>query len=200
MSCGEAIAALKANKIQQAEDAWDAARQGGRRQCLPSGRRTTSSAWSSSIAYTQYRDAGSPAKREARGQAVHAARGAGDRRHGRLAARAVALGATSCSRTITISAATRSAPGVDLRERAKGAGQGRPARARAQPRGLDLSTGKRRRRRRCSTRSAARPPEALVNLGILRDRQGDRKKALELYKQARSSAARARRSCASGST
>src|SRR5262249_26421508 len=64
ISCGEAIAALKANKVQQAEDAWDLAiKSGGDNACslrAPSDKLGLRFF----VAYTQYRDGASPAKRE----------------------------------------------------------------------------------------------------------------------------------------
>ena len=66
ISCGEAIAALKANKIQQAEDAWDlAVRTGGEGACAfrpPYDKLGTRFF----VAYTQYRDAAARPSAKAR--------------------------------------------------------------------------------------------------------------------------------------
>ena len=58
---------------------------------------------------------------------------------------------------------------------------------------IDLFAGKAPQAESVFDELGPRPPEALVNLGILRDRQGESKKALELYSRP-ASAARARRS------
>ena len=129
---------------------------------------------------------GSPQQARGRGQAVHAARRpSAPAPDGRLAARAVALGATSSWPTTSISAATRSAPSSTLSRRTKVPAKGDRRELEHNLAVIDLFAGQARRRRSgCSTRSATRPCEALVNLGIVRDRQGESKKALELYKRA----------------
>lgn len=49
---------------------------------------------------------------------------------------------------------------------------------------LELSDGRLGTAERAFEQLGSRPPEALLNLGILRDRQGDARKALELYRKA----------------
>ena len=56
---------------------------------------------------------------------------------------------------------------------------------------IDLFSGKAPQAERVFDALGTRPCEARVNLGILRDRQGESKKALELYKQAKACGAHA---------
>lgn len=56
---------------------------------------------------------------------------------------------------------------------------------------LDLNDGLVRLAERVFDQLGAKPAEALVNLGIVRDRQGDGKKALELYRRGQERGARA---------
>jgi tetratricopeptide (TPR) repeat protein len=49
---------------------------------------------------------------------------------------------------------------------------------------LELTDGRLSTAERAFEQLGSRPPEALLNLGILRDRQGDARKALELYRKA----------------
>ena len=56
---------------------------------------------------------------------------------------------------------------------------------------IDLFSGKAAQAEKMFDALGTRPCEALVNLGILRDRQGESKKALDLYKQAKACGARA---------
>ena len=195
------IAALKANKIQQAEDAWDAASRPAATAPASSGRPTTSWAPSSSSRTRSIATAAARPSARARSSCSRSSCRKATGGDGRSAARAVALGATSSL-------------GYDFYQRGdeKRAGQistcGAEGRqAKGDKRELDhnlarhrsRSRARRRRRRRCSRRSARGRAEALVNLGILRDRQGESKKALDLYSRPRR-AERARRSWASGST
>ncbi len=56
---------------------------------------------------------------------------------------------------------------------------------------LDLQAGRLAAAERTLDGLNGRPPEALVNLGILHDRQGDGKRALDLYRSALQKGARA---------
>jgi hypothetical protein len=56
---------------------------------------------------------------------------------------------------------------------------------------IDMFGGKAAAAERTFDALGTRPCEARLNLGILRDRQGDSRKALELYKQARTCGAHA---------
>jgi hypothetical protein len=56
---------------------------------------------------------------------------------------------------------------------------------------LDLEDGRLEAAARAFDQLGARPPEALVNLGIVRDREGESKKALDLYRRALDRGARA---------
>jgi tetratricopeptide (TPR) repeat protein len=190
ISCGEAIAALKANKISQAEDAWDiAVKSGGDNACTfrpPYDKLGTRFF----VAYTQYRDSGSPTKREG----------------------AVKLFTQLVSRTTGgtadwLRALLRSGYellGYDFYQRSdeKRAGQYLASAAKVPAKGdkrelehnlavIDVFSGKAPQAEKVFDALGARPCEARLNLGILRDRQGESKKALDLYKQARACGARA---------
>jgi hypothetical protein len=58
---------------------------------------------------------------------------------------------------------------------------------------LDLDDGKVEAAERALESLGTRPPEALANLGIISDRRGDAKHALELYKRAVERGARSAR-------
>jgi tetratricopeptide (TPR) repeat protein len=190
VSCGEAIAALKANKIQQAEDAWDAAiKSGGDNACQfkpPYDKLGTKFF----IAYTQYRDAGSPQKREAAAKLFAS-----------LVSR-VTGGTADWLRALLRSG--YELLGYDFYQRSdeKRAGAFLASASRVPSKGdkrdlehnlavIDLFSGKAPQAEKVFDALGTRPCEALVNLGILRDRQGESKKALDLYKRAKACGARA---------
>jgi tetratricopeptide (TPR) repeat protein len=189
ISCGEAIAALKANKIGQAEDAWDTAvKSGGDGACSfrpPYDRLGTKFF----VAYTEYRDSGSPSKRESAvklfTQLVNRASG----------------GTAEWLRQLLRSGYELLAYDYYQRSDEKRASAYLATAAKVPAKGdrrelehnlavLDLFSGKAPQAERVFDALGARPCEARLNLGILKDRQGDSKKALELYKQARSCGAR----------
>jgi tetratricopeptide (TPR) repeat protein len=189
ISCGEAIAALKANKIGQAEDAWDVAvKSGGDNACAfrpPYDRLGTRFF----VAYTEYRDSGSPSRRESAvklfTQLVNKATG----------------GTAEWLRQLLRSGYELLAYDYYQRSDEKRASAYLASAAKVPAKGdrrelehnlavLDLFSGKTPQAERVFDALGARPCEARLNLGILRDRQGDSKKALELYKQARACGAR----------
>lgn len=189
VECGEAIAALKANKVQQAEDAWDqAVKTGGDNACVfrpPYDKLGTRFF----VAYTHYRDSGSPAKREGAVKLFT-----------QLAGKSTGVTAE------WLRALLRSGYellGYDFYQRSdeKRASQYLSSAAKVPAKGdrrelehnlavIDLFTGKAPQADKVFDALGARPCEARLNLGILRDRQGESKKALELYKQAKACGAR----------
>ncbi|MDB4968948.1 MAG: repeat-containing protein [Myxococcales bacterium] len=184
VSCGEAIAALKANKISQAEDAWEQAmKSGGDNACTfrpPYDKLGTRFF----VAYTQYRDSGSPAKRE-----------------GAVKLFTQLVTKTTGGTADWLRALLRSGYellGYDFYQRSdeKRAGQFLASAAKVQAKGdkrelehnlavIDVFSGKATQAEKVFDALGARPCEARLNLGILHDRVGESKKALELYKQAR---------------
>lgn len=189
ISCGEAIAALKANKIQQAEDAWDqAVKVGGDGGCAfrpPYDKLGTRFF----VAYTQYRDSGSPTKREGAVKLFT-----------QLVSKSTGVTA-EWLRTLLRSGYELLAYDFYQRSDEKRAQQYLVSAARVQAKGdrrelehnmavLDLFSGRAPQAEKTFDALGGRPCEARLNLGILRDRQGESKKALELYKQAKACGAR----------
>lgn len=190
LACGQAVAALKANKIQQAEDAWELAiKSAGENGCqfkAPYDRL----GMRFFVAYTQYRDGASPTKREAAVKVFS-----------QLAARAGA-GTSEWLRALLRSGYELLAYDFYQRSDEKRAGQLLSSAARVNARGdkrglehnmavVNLSLGKAQQAERVFDALGTRPCEARLNLGILRDRQGESRKALDLYKQARACGAHA---------
>lgn len=190
VACGEALAALKANKVQQAEDAWDlAVKSGGDNACQfkpPYDRLGTKFF----IAYTQYRDSASPTKRESAVKLFT-----------QLASRATG-GTAEWLRALLRSGYELLAYDFYQRSDEKRAGQFLASAAKVPAKGdrrelehnmavIDLFSGKSPQAEKVFDTLGTRPCEARLNLGILRDRQGESKKALELYKQAKACGARA---------
>ncbi|HEX9104545.1 MAG TPA: hypothetical protein VF997_20175, partial [Polyangia bacterium] len=189
VSCGEAIAALKANKIQQAEDAWDAAvKAGGDSGCQfkpPYDKLGTKFF----VAYTQYRDAGSPQKREGAVKLFT-----------QLAGKAQG-GTADWLRALLRSGYELLAYDFYQRSDEKRAGQFLASASKVPSKGdkrelehnlavIDLFSGRGPQAEKVFDALGTRPCEARVNLGIMKDRQGESKKALDLYKQARACGAR----------
>jgi tetratricopeptide (TPR) repeat protein len=189
IACGEAIAALKANKIQQAEDAWDTAvKTGGDAACAfkpPYDKLGTKFF----VAYTQYRDSNSAQKREGAvklfTQLVPKATG----------------GTADWLRALLRSGYELLAYDFYQKSDEKRSGQYLGSASKVLAKGdkrelehnlavIDLTTGKSQQAERVFDALGTRPCEALVNLGILRDRQGESKKALDLYKRAKACGAR----------
>jgi tetratricopeptide (TPR) repeat protein len=189
ISCGEAITALKANKISQAEDAWEVAvKAGGDQACSfrpPYDRLGTRFF----VAYTDYRDSGSPAKRESAVKLFNqlvgkATGGTADWMRQLLRSGYELLAFDYYQRS------DEKRAGVYLANAAKVPAKGDRRELEHNLAVLDLFTGKTPQAERVFDALGTRPCEARLNLGILRDRQGDSRKALELYKQARSCGAR----------
>jgi tetratricopeptide (TPR) repeat protein len=187
--CGQGLAALKAGKITVAEDAWDAAvRSGGDTACQfrpPYDKLGTKFF----IAYTQYRDSNNPSKREG---AV--------RLFTQLTARATG-GTSDWLRALLRSGYELLAYDYYQRSDEKRAGQYLASAAKVVAKGdrrelehnlavIDMFGGRSVSAEKVFDGLGTRPCEARLNLGILKDRQGESKKALELYKQARACGAR----------
>ena len=199
VSCGEAIAALKANKIQQAEDASRAPRRAAR--CLlkpPYDKLGMQVPRSRTRSIATRAD---PAKREAAAKLFtqlvpKATGGTADWLRALLRSALELLGYDYYQRSDEKRAE------ADLRQASKVAGQGRQARARAQPGGA--STCSRAQSAQAEKVFDALAGKAARGAGQPRDPRATgratAKTALELYKQARASAARARPSSRSGST
>ncbi|HEX4459267.1 MAG TPA: tetratricopeptide repeat protein [Polyangia bacterium] len=190
VSCGEALAALKVGKVTQAEDAWDTAiKAGGDNACAfrPPYDKLGMKFF---VAYTQYRDSGSPQRREG---AV--------KLFSQLTARATG-GTAEWMRQLLRSGYELLAYDYYQRSDEKRAGVYLTSAAKVQAKGdrrdlehnmavIDMFGGKAAAAERTFDALGTRPCEARLNLGILRDRQGDSRKALELYKQARTCGAHA---------
>jgi tetratricopeptide (TPR) repeat protein len=190
VSCGEAIAALKANKIQQAEDAWDlAVKTGGDNACAfrpPYDKLGTKFF----VAYTQYRDSGSPQKREGAVKLFtqlvgKATGGTADWLRALLRSGYELLGYDFYQRS------DEKRAGAYLASASKVLAKGDKRELEHNLAVIDLFSGKAPQAEKVFDALGARPCEARLNLGILRDRQGESKKALELYKQAKACGARA---------
>jgi tetratricopeptide (TPR) repeat protein len=189
LSCGAAIAALKANKIPQAEDSWElAVKTGGDSACQfrpPYDRLGTRFF----VAYTQYRDSGSPQKREG---AVKLFTQLANKASG---------GTADWLRALLRSGYELLAYDFYQRSDEKRAGQFLTSAMKVPAKGdkrelehnlavIDLFSGKGPQAEKVFDALGTRPCEARLNLGILRDRQGESKKALDLYKQAKACGAR----------
>jgi tetratricopeptide (TPR) repeat protein len=190
ISCGEAIAALKANKIQDAEDAWDqAVKAGGDGACQfrpPYDKLGTKFF----VAYTQYRDSGSPQKREGAVKLFtqlvgKATGGTADWLRALLRSGYELLAYDFFQRS------DEKRSGVYLASASKVLAKGDKRELEHNLAVIDLFTGKSAQAEKVFDALGTRPCEAKVNLGILRDRQGESKKALDLYKQAKACGARA---------
>ncbi len=187
--CGEAIAALKSNKVSQAEDSWDQAiKIAGDNGCQfkpPYDRLGTKFF----VAYTQYRDGGSPQKREGAVKLFT-----------QLTNRATG-GTADWLRALLRSGYELLAYDFYQRSDEKRANQFLVSASKVPYKGdkrelehnlavIDLFLGKAPQAERVFDALGTRPCEARLNLGILRDRQGESKKALDLYKQAKACGAR----------
>jgi hypothetical protein len=187
--CGQGLAALKAGKIPVAEDAWDAAQRSGGDSACQFRPPYDKLGLRFFIAYTQYRDSGNPIKREG---AV--------RLFTQLTTRATG-GTADWLRALLRSGYELLAYDYYQRSDEKRAGQYLASAAKVTAKGdrrelehnlavIDLFTGKSLQAERVFDGLGTRPCEARLNLGILKDRQGESKRALELYKQARACGAR----------
>jgi tetratricopeptide (TPR) repeat protein len=187
VSCGEAFVALKANKVQEAQEAFARALSSGGCQLKPPYDKLGVAFFA---AYANYRDSQSPTKRES---AVKVFSG--------LASKATAPSG-DWLKLLLRSAYELLAYDYYLRSDEKRAEQFLKSAAKVPTRGerreldhnlavIDLAAGRVQPAEKVFDALSGRPPESLVNLGIVRDKQGDAKKALELYKRAQEKGARA---------
>lgn len=190
VSCGEALAALKSGKITEAEDAWDAAiKSGGDTACSfkpPYDKLGTKFF----VAYTQYRDSSSPLKREGAVKlftqlSSKATGGTSDWLRALLRSGYELLAYDYYQRSDEKRSATY------LASAAKVPAKGDKRELEHNQAVIDLFSGKTPQAERTFDALGTRPCEARLNLGILRDKQGESRKALDLYKQARTCGAKA---------
>ena len=182
--CGQGLAALKSGKISVAEEAWDAAlKAGGDNACQfrpPYDKLGTKFF----VAYTQYRDSGNPAKREGAVKLFT-----------QLVTKATG-GTADWLRALLRSGYELLAYDYYQRSDEKRAGAFLSSAAKVQAKGdkrelehnlavIDLFSGRSQQAEKVFDTLGTRPCEAKLNLGILKDRAGESKKALEMYKQAR---------------
>jgi tetratricopeptide (TPR) repeat protein len=185
-TCGEAFAALKANKIQQAEDAFSRVGSAGCALKPPYDKLGVQFF----AAYAGYRDAQSPGKRETAAKTfsslvskVPPATADWIRQLLRSTYELLAFDYYQRSDEKRAEGFLRTAQKVP----AKGAHRDLDNNLAA----LDLVNGRTVPAERVFEALGGSPPEALVNLGIVKDRQGDPRRALELYKRAQDKGARA---------
>jgi tetratricopeptide (TPR) repeat protein len=187
VSCGEAFASLKANKVQEAQEALARAQTAGGCALKPPYDKLGVAFFA---AYANYRDSGSPPKREAAVKVFT-----------QLSARA-ASPAGDWLKALLRSAYELLAYDYYQKSDEKRAEQYLKSAQRVPAKGdrreldhnlavLDLVAGRTQQAEKVLDALNGRPAESLVNLGIVRDKQGDPKKALELYKRAMDKGARA---------
>jgi cellulose synthase operon protein C len=187
VSCGEAFAALKANKVSEAEEAFGRAQSSGGCTLKPPYDKLGVAFFA---AYANYRDSGSPAKRETAVKTFT-----------QLSARAVSPSG-DWLKALLRSAYELLAYDYYQKGDEKRAEQFLKSAQRVPSKGekrelehnlavIDLAAGRMQQAEKVFDGLNGHPSESLVNLGIVRDRQGDAKKALELYKRAMERGAKA---------
>jgi tetratricopeptide (TPR) repeat protein len=187
VSCGEAFAALKANKISQAQEAFSRAQSSGGCQLKPPYDKLGVAFFA---AYANYRDSGSPAKRESAVKvftqlSARAASPSGDWLKALLRSAYELLAYDYYQKSDEKKAEAY------LKSALKVPAKGEKRELEHNQAVLDLAAGRVQPAEKVFDTLNGHPPESLVNLGIVRDRQGDAKKALELYKKAMEKGARA---------
>jgi tetratricopeptide (TPR) repeat protein len=187
VSCGEAFAALRANKVQEAEEAFARAQSEGGCALKPPYDKLGLSFFA---AYAGYRDTQSPAKRESAIKVFTQASGRSPGASGewlkqllRSAYELLAYDYYQRGDEKRAEQLLRSAAKVPAKAERRELDHNLAV--------IDLVSGRNAQAERVFDQLAGKPSESLVNLGILRDRQGDAKKALELYKRAQDHGARA---------
>jgi tetratricopeptide (TPR) repeat protein len=187
VSCGEAFAALRTNKVQEAEEAFARAIAAGGCSLKPPYDKLGVTFFA---AYANYRDSQSLAKRESALKVFS-----------QLASRATSPSGDWLKLLLR---STYELLAFDYYQRSdeKRAEQFLRNALKVPSRGerreldhnlavLDLINGRTAQAERVFDALGGKPSESLVNLGILRDRQGDARKALEFYKRAQERGARA---------
>ncbi len=187
VSCGQGFAALRANRVQEAEEAFARAQTDGGCALKPPYDKLGLAFFA---AYAGYRDAQSPAKRESAIKVftLAAARAPGAsgewlKQLLRSAYELLAYDYYQRSDEKRAEQLLRSAAKVPAKAERRELDHNLAV--------IDLVSGRTAQAERVFDQLAGKPSESLVNLGILRDRQGDARKALELYKRAQDRGARA---------
>jgi tetratricopeptide (TPR) repeat protein len=187
LTCAEAFASLRANKIQQAQDAFGRVLGAGGCTLKPPYDKLGVQFFA---AYAQYRDSGDPRKREGSAKvfAQLASKAAGPtgewiKQLLRSAYELIAFDVYQKGDEKRAETFLRSAAKVPTRGEKRDLEHNLAV--------VDLASGKGAQAEKVFDQLAGKPPESLVNLGILRDRQGDPRKALELYKRAQERGAKA---------
>jgi tetratricopeptide (TPR) repeat protein len=178
LACAEAFAALKANKISQAEEAFG--RAGGGCQVRAPYDKLGVQLFA---AYAGYRDSSNPGRREA---ACRAFQSMSTKATG-AAGEWVKQLQRSCWELLAYDWFQRSdekRAEAALKTARRFAGKGDTRELEHNQGVLDMLLGRAAQAEKTFEALGARPAEALVNLGILRDRAGDARRALELYKRA----------------
>jgi tetratricopeptide (TPR) repeat protein len=182
VACVEGAAALKASKIADAEEAFDRAAKGGGCQFKPPWDKVGADFWG---AYAGYRDSNDIKKREA---AVKKFQGL----------QAKAQGAVLDNLRILIrsglellgydyySKSNQKAAEANLRGALKVQAKGDKRELEHNLAVLDMMKGLTAQAEKVFQQLGGKPCEARANLGIIKDRQGDGKAALELYRSAQS--------------
>ncbi|HZS36450.1 MAG TPA: tetratricopeptide repeat protein, partial [Polyangia bacterium] len=180
LTCGEAFAALKAGKISEAQDAFARAISGGGCAVRPPYDKLGVALFS---AYAGYRDSGNPAKREAAAKTLTQLQS----KSTGAAAEWVKQLLRSCYEFLAYDYFQRSdekRAEQYLKSAKKVPTKGDALVLEHNQGALDLALGRSAVAEKEFEALNGRPAESLINLGILKDRQGDAKKALELYKRA----------------
>jgi tetratricopeptide (TPR) repeat protein len=188
VACVEGAAALKAGKIQDAEDAFDRATKGGGCTFKPPWDKVGADFWG---AYAGYRDAGDVKKREAavkKFQSLQSKAQGAVLENLRILIRSglELLGYDYFSKSNEKSAET------NLRAALKVQAKGDKRELEHNLAVLDLTKGLTAPAEKVFETLGGKPCEARANLGIIKDRQGDGKAALDLYRSALSCGARGR--------
>jgi tetratricopeptide (TPR) repeat protein len=187
ITCGEAFAALKAGKISEAEEAFQRAITGGGCQVRPPYDKLGVALFS---AYAGYRDNNNPSKREAAAKQLASLQS----KSTGAAAEWVKQLLRSCYEFLAYDYFQRSdekRAESFLKSARKVPTKGDALVLEHNQGALDLALGRSAQAEKELDALNGRPAESLVNLGILKDRQGETKKALELYKRALDRGARA---------
>lgn len=184
--CAAALAAVQSARYQQGRDLCAKAQAEGGCELLPPYDRLGADLL---LAYISYRDTGNPAQRE---KAIKALA----KLQGKIGTGSSVQPLNDLLKALQRSAhemlafdyflankVPRAAQLLKAAGRIAGAGEADAAVLAHNLAVIDLQEG-RAAGERALERLAGRPPEALVNLGILRDRRGEPKKALDLYRQA----------------
>jgi tetratricopeptide (TPR) repeat protein len=187
MSCGASLAALAAGKAAQAQDGFNRASKEGGCQFRAPYDKIGLEFFS---AYAAYRDTREPAKREA---AAKSFQKFSTKATGQLASllRELVRSSFELEGYDYFVRGDEGRASVAMKSAARVAGKGERRELDNNLAVVEMLEGKSGAAEKTFEELGQRPPEALVNLGILADRQGDSKRALELYKKGNDRGARA---------